>query len=46
MSVTPIGSTITLRYFDCPNGFSASVFDASGRKIDMIESSGESGTLS
>ncbi|NLI98786.1 hypothetical protein GX441_09050, partial [bacterium] len=46
LSVTPIGSTITLRYFDCPNGFSASVFDASGRKIDMIESSGESGTLS
>ncbi|NLI97871.1 hypothetical protein GX441_04335 [bacterium] len=42
----PIGSSITLRYSNCPNGFSASVFDASGRKIDMIESSGESGTLS
>ncbi|NLI98014.1 hypothetical protein GX441_05060, partial [bacterium] len=38
----PIGSSITLRYSNCPNGFRASVYDASGRKIDIIESSGES----
>ncbi len=40
-----IGSTITLRYSNCADGFRASVYDASGREIDEIESSSTSGTL-
>ncbi|NLI97897.1 T9SS type A sorting domain-containing protein [bacterium] len=41
----PIGSSITLRYSNCPNGFSASVYDASGRKIDELSTPNQSGVL-
>ena len=41
----PIGSEITLRYSNCPQGFRASVFDASGSKVDQIQSSATSGTI-
>ncbi len=43
--LSPIGSTVTLRYSNCPGGFSASVFDASGRKVDEIKSTAASGTI-
>jgi hypothetical protein len=36
---------ITLRYANCPNGFHAMVFDASGRKIDEIKTAATSGTV-
>lgn len=42
---SPIGSEITLRYSNCPQGFRASVYDASGRKVDEIQSQGESGII-
>ncbi|MCK4334666.1 T9SS type A sorting domain-containing protein [candidate division WOR-3 bacterium] len=42
---SPIGSRIVLRYNDHPKGFHAQVFDASGRKVDEIESQTQSGTL-
>ncbi|NLI98646.1 T9SS type A sorting domain-containing protein [bacterium] len=41
----PIGSSITLRYFDCPNGFRASVYDATGRKVDELSTPNQSGVL-
>ena len=41
----PIGSEITLRYSNCPNGFAASVFDASGRKVAELHSSQTQGTI-
>ncbi|NLI97975.1 hypothetical protein GX441_04865 [bacterium] len=41
----PIGSSITLRYSNCPNGFSASVYDASGRRVDELRSSQTHGTI-
>jgi hypothetical protein len=40
-----VGRRIVLQYTDRPQGFSASVFDASGRKVDEIESQTQSGTL-
>ena len=43
--LSPIGSTVTLRYSNLPQGFHAFVYDASGRKVDEIESQGESGTI-
>ena len=43
--LSPIGHSIVLRYEDRPQGFSASVFDASGRKVDKIDSGGTSGTI-
>lgn len=43
--VSPVGSTVTLRYSNQPQGFHVLVFDASGRKVDEIESQGESGTI-
>jgi hypothetical protein len=42
---TSIGSTVTLYYSNCPNGFSASVYDASGRRIDELQSSQSQGTI-
>ncbi|NLI97366.1 T9SS type A sorting domain-containing protein, partial [bacterium] len=45
LSVTPIGSTITLSYSSCPNGFSAYVYDASGRKVDELHSTQSEGTI-
>ncbi|TET22424.1 MAG: T9SS type A sorting domain-containing protein [Candidatus Stahlbacteria bacterium] len=43
--LSPIGHSIVLRYEDRPQGFSASVFDASGRKVDEIHASQASGTI-
>lgn len=40
-----IGSEIVLRYSGCPQGFRASVFDASGRKVDEIYLSQTQGVL-
>ncbi len=42
---SPIGSRIVLQYKDRPEGFHAQVFDASGRKVDEIDSQTQSGTL-
>lgn len=42
---SPIGREIVVRYSDCPRGFSASVFDVSGRKVDELRSSQTSGTI-
>lgn len=41
----PIGSEISLRYFDCPNGFHAFIFDASGSRIDEIRLPQTQGTI-
>ncbi len=41
-----IGSQITLRYADHPEGFSASIFDPSGRQVDEVHSAQTSGTVS
>jgi hypothetical protein len=43
--VTSVGSQITLRYFDTPQGFHASVFNVSGRKVDELHSSNQSGVI-
>lgn len=43
--VSPVGSQVTLRYENLPQGFHAIVFDASGRKVDEIQSKVESGTI-
>ncbi|NLI97137.1 T9SS type A sorting domain-containing protein, partial [bacterium] len=43
--VSPVGSTVTLKYSNRPQGFHAFVFDASGRKVDEMRSQGESGTI-
>lgn len=40
-----IGSEVVLRYEDYPQGFRASVFDASGRKVDEISTPNQSGVL-
>jgi len=45
LSISPIGRQITLRYSDHPQGFSASVFDASGRKVDELHSNLTQGTI-
>ncbi|MEA3310702.1 MAG: T9SS type A sorting domain-containing protein [candidate division WOR-3 bacterium] len=42
---SPIGSEIVLRYEDCPQGFHASVFDASGRRVDELHSTEQSGMI-
>jgi hypothetical protein len=34
--ISSIGPQITLRYTDHPQGFSASIFDATGRKVDEV----------
>ena len=43
--VTSIGSQIVLRYQDSPDGFRASIFDASGRKVDELHSDLTQGTI-
>lgn len=43
--ISPVGRRITLQYSDLPCGFNADVFDASGRKVDELQSSTPSGTL-
>ena len=40
-----IGPQITLRYTNQPQGFHVSIFDASGRKVDEIESPAQNGVL-
>jgi hypothetical protein len=42
---SPVGTRVTLRYSDYPQGFHASVFDASGRKVDELHSAHPSGTI-
>ncbi len=44
-AVSPIGSRVTLRYSDHPQGFHASVFDAGGRRVDELKSLNQSGVL-
>ncbi|MBD3284780.1 hypothetical protein GF359_00410 [candidate division WOR-3 bacterium] len=41
----PVGSRIAISYANYPQGFHASVFDASGRKVDVLNSTGKSGTI-
>jgi hypothetical protein len=43
--VTSIGSQIVLRYQDRPDGFRASIFDASGRKVDEVHATESSGMI-
>jgi len=43
--LNPVGSRIVLRYGERPEGFCAHVFDATGRKVDQLESAAPSGTL-
>lgn len=43
--VSPIGGRIRLRYTNCPQGFHASIFDASGRRVDELKSPAQNGTL-
>jgi hypothetical protein len=40
-----IGSTVILRYFNFPNGFRASVFDASGRRVEELCSAQTQGSI-
>lgn len=44
-SVTSVGSEIVLRYEGRPEGFSAVIYDAAGRKVDRLHSPDQSGTL-
>jgi hypothetical protein len=41
-----VGSQIILRYSNHPGGFHASIFDASGRKVDELHAPLPSGTIS
>jgi len=43
--ITSIGSQIVLRYHDRPDGFRASIFDASGRKVDEVHATESSGMI-
>jgi hypothetical protein len=43
--ISAIGPHITLRYTDRPQGFKASIFDATGRKVDEVQSTEQSGTI-
>ncbi len=43
--VNSVGSRITLRYVDYPQGFTAFIFDATGRKVDEVHSSLTSGCI-
>jgi hypothetical protein len=43
--ISPVGREIGLRFFNYPNGFHASVFDASGRMVDEIRSTQTQGTI-
>ncbi len=42
---SPIGRQITLHYSNHPSGFHAEVYDALGRKMDVISVAGTSGTI-
>jgi len=43
--ISPIGPHITLRYTDRPQGFAASIFDATGRKVDELHAPLPSGSI-
>jgi hypothetical protein len=43
--VTSCGSEIVLRYSSYPYGFSANIFDATGRKVDEVRSADASGII-
>lgn len=43
--LSPIGCSIVLQYKDLPQGFHAQVFDATGRRVDEIESPAQNGVL-
>ncbi len=43
--VTSVGGSVVLRYENYPQGFKASIYDATGRKVDSIQSSSPSGTI-
>jgi len=43
--VRSYGPHITLRYIHYPEGFQADIFDATGRKVDEVQSSTPSGTI-
>ncbi len=43
--ISPIGPQIILRYANRPQGFAASIFDATGKKVDELHSSEQSGTI-
>lgn len=42
---SPVCSRMVLRFWNQPHGFHASVFDASGRKVDAIKTTTSAGTL-
>ncbi len=41
----PLGREMVLRYSEHPQGFRASIYDASGRKVDEIQACGSSGMV-
>jgi len=43
--VFSVGHNVVLRFHDRPQGFHAAVFDASGRKVDEIVSTNQSGSI-
>ena len=43
--VSPIGGRIRLRYTNCPQGFHAEVFNATGRKVDEVHATESSGMI-
>jgi hypothetical protein len=43
--ISSIGQQVILKYSDCPQGFHAQVFDATGRRIDELHSTEQSGTI-
>jgi hypothetical protein len=43
--LNPVGQRIVLQYSDCPHGFHAEVFDATGRKVDELKSPAQNGIL-
>jgi len=43
--LSSVGREIVLRYEDCSHGFHANIFDATGRKVDELHSTEQSGTI-
>lgn len=43
--ISPVGSQIKLNFSNSPQGFRASIYDVSGRRIDELASQSSSGTL-
>jgi len=43
--ITPVGPQITLSYDNTPGGFHASVYNASGQRMDELHTTGASGTI-